>query len=474
MSSSLASLVYVCGIAGLFYLDRDKSLRTSKALWLPVVYLWLLGSRPVSVWLGITSANPTDAQLEGSPVDAAVFGILLIAAICVLIHRGPRTLNQLSVNLPILMYFLFCLASVCWSDFPGVAFKRWIKAIGDLLMILIVATDEQPVAALARMFSRTGFLLVPLSLLFIKYYPALGRDYDPWTGAQFNNGLTLNKNMLGVITFVLLLGAVWRLLVLLRKDEVSPNRGRHLLAQGTLIFLGVSLLISANSVTSTVCFVFGAGLMLATSLRFVKRNTAAVHILVLSLIVIATLIMTFGGRGDVAQALGRNSNLSGRTEIWQAVLSMAPNPLVGAGFESFWLGPRVAKLAEVFPNLHLNEAHDGYIEVYLELGWVGVGLIAFLLIDGYRRSVKAFRRSPALGGLLIAYILAALTYNATEAGFRMLHPMWVFLLLAVTVASRIAAGFALETPHPIERPAARSRELHDRNALVVRQNSRGY
>ncbi|MGB8523642.1 MAG: hypothetical protein WCD43_11805, partial [Candidatus Acidiferrales bacterium] len=112
MNPSLASLVYACGIAGLFFLNRDNSVRTSKALWLPVFYLWIIGSRPLSVWLGIAPAAGTNAQLDGSPIDAAFFGILMIAAIGALIHRGRRTLTFLNANLPILIYFLFCLISV--------------------------------------------------------------------------------------------------------------------------------------------------------------------------------------------------------------------------------------------------------------------------------------------------------------------------------------------------------------------------
>ena len=453
MNPSLASLVYASGIAGLFYLDRDKSIRTSKVLWLPVLYLWILGSRPISVWLDVAPAGGANVQLEGSPVDAAFFGILLIAAVCVLVRRGRRTLTFLNANLPILIYFLFCLFSIIWSDFPGPAFKKWIKAIGDVAMILIVLTDEQPVAALRRLFSRTGFILMPMSLLFIKYYPTLGKTYDPWNGAQMFTGVALDKNMLGVTTFVLLLGVVWRVLALLRPDEMPSHRGRHLLAQGTVLVLGLSLLITTNSATSLVCFLLGAGLMLTTRLRFMRRNSAAVHALVLALAVTASLVMLLGGGASAAEALGRNPTLTGRTEIWAAVIPMAPNPLVGAGFESFWLGPRVARrLAEVFPNLHLNEAHDGYIEVYLNLGWVGLGLIGLILIDGYRRSVKAFRREPALGSLLVAYILTELIYNVTEAGFRMLHPIWFFFLFAVIAASGIAAGVGVAASLPSEVP----------------------
>ena len=127
-----------------------------------------------------------------------------------------------------------------------------------------------------------------------------------------------------------------------------------------------------------------------------------------------------------------------------AVIPLASNPLVGAGFESFWLNPRVhGRLWEIIPGLPLNEAHDGYIEVYLNLGWVGVSLIVLVLADGYRRAVKVFRREPALGGLLLAYVLTAVTYNITEAGFRMLNPFWIFFLLAAIEASNFAGGFAV-------------------------------
>ena len=469
MNPSIASLFYICGIAGLFYLDRDNSARTSKALWLPILYLGVLGSKPVSVWLGITPPGAASTLVDGSPVDAAFFAILLIASLCVVVYRGRQTATFLAANGPILIYFLFCLFSIVWSDFPYVAVKKWVKAVEDVMMILIVVTDKEPVTALRRLFSRIGFIFVPISLLLIKYYPYLGRAYDPWTGAQMNNGATLNKNTLGVMTFVLTLGAVWRVLGLLRSDEMLANRRRHLLAQGTLLALGVYLLTFANSATSTVCFAIGAGLMLTTSLRFMKRRPAAVHVLVLFLLVTSAAVMLLGGSGSMFQALGRNSTLTGRTAIWAAVIPMARNPLVGAGFESFWLSPFVhQRLAELMPGLPLNEAHNGYIEVYLNLGWVGLGLIGLIFLGGYLRAVKTFRREPALGSLLVAYILTEMVYNITEAGFRMLHPMWIFFLLAVIEASRIAASVGVRASPLLEAsPDRRAPKLAARNALAL-------
>lgn len=468
MNPSLATLVYTFGIAGLFYLDRDKTIQTSKALWLPVLYLLIIGSKPLSVWLGVASPGGADVQMEGSPIDGAFFQILLIATLCVLVRRGSRILKFLNTSfpLPILLYFVFCLLSVIWSDYSIVALKKWTKSVEDIVMILVVVTDPQPVAALRRLFSRLGFILLPYSLLLIKYYPGVGRLYGFWDGSQMNVGVTLDKNLLGVITFVLSLGAVWRVLSLFSGEEKHDNKRRHLWAQATLLVLGFWLLTLSNSATSLVCFILGAGLMLATKRQFMRQRPAAIHVFVASLFLLVGITMLLGGREDAAQALGRNGNLTGRTEIWAAVLPMASNPLVGAGFESFWLNPRVhEKLWEAIPGLPLNEAHDGYIETYLNLGWIGVGLIVFILLDGYRRAVKAFRREPGLGSLLLAYVLTATTYNITEAGFRMLNSFWVFLLLAIVEASRIASEVHVEVSPPLDRLRKRPRELPSQKRL---------
>jgi exopolysaccharide production protein ExoQ len=430
MNPSLATLVYAIGIAGLFYLDRDKSVRTSKALWLPVIWLWIIASRAVSVWLNISPASDVDVQMDGSPLDRAVFALLLVGGLIVLVHRGRRTVTALKASWPILAYFCFCLASVIWSDFPDVAIKRWIKAMGDLVMVLVIVTDDNPIGAFKRVLARTGFILLPLSVLLIKYFPALGRGYDAWYGTPWNTGVTTNKNILGVGAFLLSLGALWRVLDLIR-SKGQPDRRRHLLAQAALLAFGVALLVMANSATSRACFALGAVLLVAATLRVVRRRPSVIHVLVFVIVVAGLLSLFLGGTTDVAQALGRKGDLTGRTEIWSVLLPMVPNPVVGAGFENFWLGHRLEEVRRAFEGNPLNEAHNGYIEVYLNLGCIGIGLIALILATGYLRAVATFRRNPMFGGLLLAYTVSAAIYSFTEAGFRMLDPIWVFLLLAV-------------------------------------------
>jgi exopolysaccharide production protein ExoQ len=442
MGASLALLICSVGVAGLFYLNRDKSVRNSKALWLPVVWLWIAGSRSVSVWLGSggTSAGALASTLDGSPMDAAIFQVLIITGIIVLFQRGTKTATLLKASGPVVIYFLYCLISTAWSPIHGPAFKRWIKDVGDLVMVLLIVTDGQPIAALRRIYSRVGFILLPFSIILIRYTD-LGRGFDP-DGVPENTGVTTNKNSLGLIVYLVSLGALWNVRALLM-DKKAPNRTRRLVAQVTLLTFGVVLLQMAHSATSIACFVLGGGLMLATGLPAIRNRPGRVHALCVGIILVGGLTVLLGGQSVVTSALGRSSTLSGRTDIWKASIAAADSPVLGTGFESFW-NVNVEKVALGLPGYwqihNLVSAHNGYIEVYLDLGWVGLCLIGLILVSGYRRAIKAFRRDPQLGSLILAYIVTSTFYSITEAGFRVLTPSWIFLLLAVVSASGVVAG----------------------------------
>jgi O-antigen ligase len=289
--------------------------------------------------------------------------------------------------------------------------------------------------------------LFPISVLFIRYYGDLGRGYTS-DGVPMNTGVTTNKNALGLIVLVVSLVVLWNVRsLLIHKNET--NRGRRLLAQGILLAFGLALLWMANCSTCIACFLLGSFLIIALNRRAISMRPARVHALCLAVLITAAVTLLLGGQAEILNALGRQSNLSGRTEIWEAVIPAVPNSTVGAGFESFWISPNVRifqrKLLDSgwYPPLveDLNEAHDGYIEIYLNLGWIGVSLIALILIVGYRRASKAFQRDPELGSLFLAYIATAAVYSITEAGFRFMNPSWIFLLLAIVSASGVTVGF---------------------------------
>src|SRR5580765_7019156 len=135
--TQIATLAFALAILGLFAIDRDRKVRTSKALWIPVIWVSIAASRMVSQWLTATGwANvgvritSTDQVLEGSPFDRYFLMAVVAIAVIVLIGRGSRVATVLRANGPIVLFFSYCAISTLWSDYPDVAFKRWIKALG--------------------------------------------------------------------------------------------------------------------------------------------------------------------------------------------------------------------------------------------------------------------------------------------------------------------------------------------------------
>jgi len=183
--------------------------------------------------------------------------------------------------------------------------------------------------------------------------------------------------------------------------------------------------------TSTSGFVMAGMLLVAAGIPAVARRPSLLHLLILFMIVVSFSVVFLGASPAVLKAMGRNPTLTDRTDVWKTVLSLVQNPVLGTGFESFWLGPRLEKMWSRYW-WHPGQAHNGYLEVYLNLGWIGLTMLGFLLVKGYNDVFRAWRRGEASGSLRLSLFYAGLVFNYTEAAFlRMQAPAWLFFLLAI-------------------------------------------
>jgi exopolysaccharide production protein ExoQ len=321
-------------------------------------------------------------------------------------------------------------------------------------------SDRKPFAAVKRLLARATYLLIPLSILFIKYYPDLGKGYGRWDWKAHYTGVTTDKNTLGAICLLFGLGALWRFLAAYN-DRKGLDRTRRLIAHSVILAMVLWLFWIANSMTSLSCFLLGSTLLWAANSRLVVRRPAVVHLLVAAVLFVSVSVLFLGLSPGILKTMGRDPTLTDRTAIWALIASMPVHPLLGTGFESFWLGPRLERIWSVY-TWGPAEAHNGYIEVFLNLGWTGVALLAAVLATGYRTVVAAYRRNLPTSRLMLAFFVVGLVYNFTEAAFfRMMAPVWIFLLLAITTVPelpqpkiRTSAQKLLQHHHRTEVPAS--------------------
>ena len=441
MPPSLATVICILFILYLFYVDFRRPDRASPALWVPTIWMFLVGSRYVSAWLNLRPEFGSAQELaEGSPIDRAVFFGLIVAGILILARRKIDWDRLLIGNGWLVLYLLYCLASVTWTDEPALLMKRWVKDLGHPIMALVILSERKPYETIGVVLRRLAFVMLPLSVVFIKYFPELGRWYRYMgDGAETFTGVGLQKNDLGLICLITGIYMAWELLQR-RKEAYPPFIQQYKILAAILGGMLAWLMYKASSMTSLVCLVVAVLLLLLGRPRLVARRPDVFFAaLFCSVAMIVVLDQALGLKEFLLSLLGRRPDLTDRTEIWRILLGFNTNPFVGVGFMSFWTGARLEEVwrllaAEI--NERVNQAHNGYLEQYLNLGYIGVAFILAIMLSGLLKVRRHLRVDPAAGMLRLCFIVVAALYNWTEASFYGLNNMWIILLLGCLEAPR--------------------------------------
>lgn len=423
----------LCAVVVVWLCWTDKRRKVSAAIWLPVAWAFLLSSRPVSLWLGINARTADGVQ--DALIDKVLFTLLIMTGVVVVLRRRPNWTQLFRANRWLFLYFLYTAFSVLWADDPGTSAKRWFKNAGNVVMVLTVLTDLDAGAAVRAFLARWVYVVVPLSFIANRYFPTISRAYDIWTNNAGFVGIGLDKNTSGMVTFVAALSLLWLLL--------EAGRRYALMARYAVLLLVTAwLLVQYRSSTAVACVVIGSVTLVLTRIRFflphVKRLMkyavgAAVAVLVLAVTGLGATLVKAG-----SELLGRDPTLHGRNEIWSKALKEDINPLIGSGFYSFWTEQRNIRLSDGYYYM-LGEAHNGYIETYLNHGLIGLALLLAMLVASVQAAKRAVLEGDRFGPLRIALVLMILFYNISESAFDRLVPIWLgFLLVAVSVPRRRA------------------------------------
>jgi O-antigen ligase len=421
--------------------------------------MFFAGSRYLSSWLGLSPEfQSAQDYTEGSPIDRAVFFGLIVLGILVLLGRKVDWQRVLVGNSWIVLYLLYCLASVAWTDQPEMLMKRWVKDLGNPIMALVILSEPRPYQALGVVLRRLAFVMLPLSVLFCKYYPELGRWYRViGDGAETFIGVGRQKNDLGLICLISGIYLAWDWLQ--RHREPYPTFVRqNTIAALILAAMLVWLLYVSDSKTSLVCLMIGLFILLLGRLRVMLHRPGTIFsVLFFVGMTILLLDQALGLKEIVLNLLGRRPDLTERTDIWQILLGFNTDPILGVGFQTFWTGARLEQ-AWILLRIQIHQAHNGYLEQYLNLGFIGLGFILMILVAGLLKVRRHMMADHSAAMLRLSFIVVAVVYNWTEATFYGLNNLWILLLVA-----------CLEAPQRRQlRPANNVRSEYDMTSRNAR------
>lgn len=432
MPSAVALLL--CTIFVLFMLrfDKRQAPDVSVGLWVPTIFVLYAASKPLGVWFG-------NVEADGSPMDRIFLLALLLIGCFLLIKRGINWSRVIHENVWVFLLLSYMFVSILWSDIPFVSLKRWTRELVGVVMALLVLTERDPARAVQSIIRREIYFCVPFSLLLIKYFPEYGIFYGRHDGMAMWVGVTLHKQGLSMLCSISAFFLVWSFIRRWGERNIVCTRNQTL-GEAFILIITIWLLFAGGEGKTSAAAngSLASGLAMLACLLWMKRRGRMIGEKMLVAIIACLMgfgiltVMTGGATfGALTSLFGRDSTLTGRTEIWAAILPTAmESPILGGGFGGFWTPSIVEKLG-------VNECHSGYLEVILELGFVGIVLCLFFMLACCRKSVKELSHDFNWACFWICFLFMTVLHNVAESSLNTFTSplMAVLLILSVSYAS---------------------------------------
>jgi exopolysaccharide production protein ExoQ len=399
-------------VAYLLHLEHKQSLGISKATWIPTIWMLYATSKPLGYWFHRGGTLET-----GSPIDRTFITIILCLSIIVLLRRSHIWANAFRENPWLFVLVAFMFISISWSSWPAISFKRWLRELAVITAAFVILLEHNPRNALKSILTRVIYILIPFSLVLIRFFPSEGRVYHRWSGELMWVGVTAQKNHLGRLCVIAIIFIVW-IFWQRRKRKEMPSSLHRIFAEVIILILSVYLLggpkhTLSYSATSTVALVLGllifVGMVWARKTQF--KNVHIILDLIFVLIFIYGTITPFIGKlsfWDVSSIVDRSATLTGRINIWATLVPLAMNkPLLGHGVGGFWTTD--------MRQLTSGNAHNGYLDVLLHYGIIGLGLVFLLILSCARKAMLILDEDEDWAILFFFFLFAFLIHNITES-----------------------------------------------------------
>ena len=382
----------------------------------------------------------------------AICVILLILAIIEIVHARVD-LRRLPFAL--IGFLLLIVVSIFWSDYPTATLAGWAATFSVAFFSIFLATVID-LETMLRTFGVALRWILGLSLLFEFVVAAFIRhpvlplfvDYSKldkippafyWSrdllfhGGQIQ-GIQGNSNLLALSALLAL--------IVFAVQWVSGTASKVWLA----FWIVVALATMALTRSSTVLIALAAVILVGVFLWLVRSTSGARRAIVYvggAVVALAIAAVGIFANGAVLKLLGKSADFTHRTEIWQRVLPLAnERPAAGWGWTGWW-APWVEpfKHLAVFKGVTYLQAHDAWVDIYFQLGVIGLIVFGLLVLTTLGRSwfmaIEAEPRRDRLVELFPVLIMVALIVHSIAESRLLVEILFALLVIsAIRTAQR--------------------------------------
>jgi len=311
---------------------------------------------------------------DGDMHAQIMWGVIDLVVILACIFHG-RQLVRVALRQPYILAFVaWATLSVFWSENPSLTARRVLgiictTALGFLLGMRFQTKELFRLLAWALVIGMVATVVA--GALFPSFGVMANLDGGAWRGV-FNHKNDLGSKMgIAILVFTCLL---W-----------ESRRNRMIYA--ALLLLAVAVIVLSRSMTSIIVTVLTLSFGIYRRMRF--RPAEKVVFAALGPLVALAAVFFLQGRTDQIFALiGRDSSLTGRVPLWQlSFAAVFQRPLLGAGWDAFWPGKGGDTIRSLI-GWGAPHAHNGFLEIALNIGLVGLIIFMVFNYDCFRRAAR--------------------------------------------------------------------------------------
>ena len=344
----------------------DRIARTYVASALSVLcalpYLLGIQEQRLNVWSLVFTSG------EGDPAkQAALLVLYCVGVLLLIVQVPPRWL--LFVGAPLLILLAWSLVSIIWSVNPDGSARRLVALFGTVALGAF-AGIRFDVAEFIRLLTKVAAIVIVASFVVAVVQPEFGLDPEGRL-----RGVFFHKNYLASFAAIAMFTIFLRLTVKMDRNATTKVLLGLLFI---LCFFSLALSRSAGPLPALFVALMTVGVVQASRVSNGMFRSLVPMAISLGVVCAGALVIFVGG-----SMFERGADLSGRTEVWKfAALMIEQRPWLGYGYGVFWLGENAPGAAFWRSSLNfVPHAHNGYLQLALDTGAIGLGCLAAALIS---------------------------------------------------------------------------------------------